>query len=127
MMNINCEISLGELVDKLSILKIKAKNITDSAKLIHVKKEEEILSQTLSSLKLENIEHHLNQMIDVNSKLWKIEDDIRDLERAKDFGEEFIRLARAVYITNDERFNRKNTINTTYKSGLVEVKSYQEY
>ena len=126
-MNINCEISLGELVDKLSILKIKAKNITDSAKLIHVKKEEEILSQTLSSLKLENIEHHLNQMIDVNSKLWKIEDDIRDLERAKDFGEEFIRLARAVYITNDERFNRKNTINTTYKSGLVEVKSYQEY
>jgi len=127
MMNINCEISLGELVDKISILKIKAQNITDPTKLAHVKKEEETLSKTLSSLKLENIDHHLNQMIDVNSELWKIEDDIRDLERAKDFGAEFVRLARAVYVTNDERFKRKNTINTTYKSGLVEVKSYQEY
>ncbi len=126
-MNINCEISLGELVDKISILKIKAQNITDPTKLAHVKKEEETLSKTLSSLKLENIDHHLNQMIDVNSELWKIEDDIRDLERAKDFGAEFVRLARAVYVTNDERFKRKNTINTTYKSGLVEVKSYQEY
>ena len=66
-------------------------------------------------------------MVDVNQKLWKIEDDIRDLERAKNFNEEFIQLARAVYITNDERFKRKNTINTTYKSGLVEVKSYQDY
>lgn len=127
MMNINCEISLGELVDKLSILKIKSQNITDSIKLAHVKKEEESLTQTLNALGLDNIEYHLKQMIDVNSQLWKIEDDIRDLERAKDFGEKFIQLARAVYITNDERFNRKNTINTTYKSGLVEVKSYQEY
>ena len=64
-------------------------------------------------------------MIDVNLKLWKIEDDIRDLERAKTFNQEFIELARQVYITNDERFKRKNTINTIYKSGLVEVKSYQ--
>lgn len=127
MMNILCEISLGELVDKISILKIKAQNISDTTKLAHVKREEETLSKTLSSLQLENIDHHLSQMIDVNSELWKIEDDIRDLERAKDFGAEFVRLARAVYVTNDERFKRKNTINTTYKSGLVEVKSYQEY
>ena len=126
-MNINCEISLGELVDKISILKIKLKNISDIEKLAHVKKEEQTLSETLSALKLDNIDFHMTQMIDVNQKLWKIEDDIRDLERAKNFNEEFIQLARAVYITNDERFKRKNTINTTYKSGLVEVKSYQDY
>lgn len=126
-MNINCEVSLGELVDKISILKIKLEKITDAEKLKHVKKEEETLSKTLASLKLDNIDFHLNQMIDVNLKLWKIEDDIRDLERDKDFGKTFIELARAVYITNDERFRRKNTINTTYKSGLQEVKSYKDY
>lgn len=126
-MNINCEISLGELVDKLSILRIKSQKIHDTEKLVHVRKEEEILSQLLKSLKLENMQHHLDQMIDINLQLWKIEDDIRDLERNKDFGEKFIQLARAVYITNDERFKRKNTINTTYKSGLVEVKSYKDY
>jgi hypothetical protein len=127
MMNINCEISLGELVDKLSILRIKSQKIHDTEKLVHVRKEEEILSQLLKSLKLENMQHHLDQMIDINLQLWVIEDDIRDLERNKDFGEKFIQLARAVYITNDERFKRKNTINTTYKSGLVEVKSYKDY
>jgi Ni/Co efflux regulator RcnB len=66
-------------------------------------------------------------MIEVNSKLWKIEDDIRELERQKRFDDEFIQLARAVYITNDERFRRKNTINNYYNSSLVEVKSYKEY
>lgn len=127
MMNINCEISLGELVDKLSILRIKSSKIHDAEKLVHVKKEEELLAQLLKSLKLENMQHHLDQMIDINLQLWMIEDDIRDLERAKDFGQKFIELARSVYITNDERFKRKNTINTTYKSGLVEVKSYKDY
>lgn len=127
MMNINCEISLGELVDKIAILKIKSQKITDKEKLIHVKREEETLSKTLASLNLDNINYHLDQMIEVNLKLWVIEDDIRDCERDKDFGQKFIDLARAVYITNDERFRRKNTINTTYKSGLVEVKSYKDY
>lgn len=126
-MNIQCEISLGELVDKISILKIKLQKITDSEKLVHVKKEESSLTQTLNSLKLPGIEKHLEQMIEVNLQLWKIEDDIRDLERAKTFNDEFIRLARAVYITNDERFKRKNLINSTYHSGLVEVKSYKDY
>lgn len=126
-MNINCEISLGELVDKISILKIKSQKIQDATKLLHVKKEELILSKTLDELHLENIQFHMDQMIEVNLKLWKIEDDIRDLERDKDFGDAFVQLARAVYITNDERFKRKNTINTTYKSGLVEVKSYKDY
>lgn len=127
MMNIHCEISLGELVDKISILKIKSQEIHDATKLLHVKKEELILSRTLENLHLENIQFHMDQMIEVNLKLWKIEDDIRDLERDKNFGDAFVQLARAVYITNDERFKRKNTINTTYKSGLVEVKSYKDY
>lgn len=126
-MNIECEISLGELVDKISILRIKLKNISDETKLVHVKKEESVLTIKLNALKLDGIDYHLEQMIDVNLKLWKIEDDIRDLERARNFNQEFIELARQVYITNDERFRRKNTINTHYKSGLVEVKSYQEY
>jgi hypothetical protein len=127
MMTVHCEISLGELVDKLSILKIKAQKITDPGKLAHIHKEEETLALTLASLTLQDIKYHLDQMIEVNLKLWKIEDDIRDLEREKNFGKEFIELARAVYITNDERFKRKNTINTIYKSGLVEVKSYKDY
>ena len=90
-------------------------------------KEEKSLSSTLNSLNLENIAFHLDQMIEVNLKLWKIEDDIRDLEREKRFDESFIDLARAVYVTNDERFRRKNIINSTYKSGLIEVKSYKDY
>ncbi len=127
MINIQCEISLGELIDKISILRIKTQMITDSVKLIHVKKEEQLLTATLTSLKLSNIDFHMNQMIEVNKKLWKIEDDIRDLEREKKFDQQFIDLARAVYVTNDERFKRKNLINTTFLSGVVEVKSYQEY
>jgi hypothetical protein len=125
--SIECEISLGELIDKISILKIKLKNIQDQNKLIHVKKEEATLMEKLSSLGLENVDFHLDQLIEVNSLLWKIEDDIRELERQKRFDDEFIKLARAVYVTNDERFRRKNTINSLYNSSLVEVKSYKEY
>ena len=126
-MIIECEISLGELIDKISILKIKLKNIQDPAKLNHVKKEETTLLNKLNSLGLNELDFHLDQMIEVNSQLWKIEDDIRELERQKRFDDEFIQLARAVYITNDERFRRKNTINNYYNSSLVEVKSYKEY
>jgi hypothetical protein len=126
-MIIECEISLGELIDKISILKIKLKNIQDPAKLNHVKREETTLLTKLNSLGLKELEFHLDQMIEVNSQLWKIEDDIRELERQKRFDDEFIQLARAVYITNDERFRRKNTINNYYNSSLVEVKSYKEY
>lgn len=126
-MQIICEISLGELVDKLSILRIKLQKIEDPFKLSHIKKEEFALSTTLHSLNLQNIDHHMQQMIDINLVLWKIEDDIREFERAQNFNQEFIELARLVYITNDDRFKRKNTINSIYKSGLQEVKSYKEY
>lgn len=127
MMIINCEVSLGELVDKLSILKIKSQKISDPEKLIHISKEAESLNKTLNGLNLDGIDFHLEQMIEINLKLWKIEDDIRDCEKNKIFDQVFIELARAVYVTNDERFKRKNVINMNYKSGLVEVKSYQNY
>ncbi|NOT78285.1 MAG: hypothetical protein HOP07_04710 [Bacteriovoracaceae bacterium] len=127
MMIINCEVSLGELVDKLSILKIKSQKISDLEKLIHISKEAESLNKTLNGLNLDGIDFHLEQMIEINLKLWKIEDDIRDCEKNKIFDQVFIELARAVYVTNDERFKRKNVINMNYKSGLVEVKSYQNY
>ena len=126
-MKIECEISLGELVDKLSILRIKLQKIEDLTKIEHIKKEELSLTSTLLSLGLFDIDKNLASMIEINLILWKIEDDIRDLERDQNFNQEFIELARKVYITNDERFRRKNTINSIYKSGLVEVKSYKEY
>ncbi len=126
-MNIKIDVSLGELVDKISILRIKQKFITDQEKLGHVNKEESVLTGTLEELNLDGIEEFLQELVDVNSKLWKIEDDIRDKERNKTFDQEFIELARAVYVTNDQRFDVKNRINSKYQSGLREVKSYQEY
>lgn len=126
-MKIDCEVSLGELIDKLSILLIKERMINDENKLIHVRKEKNVLENILSHLNLKNIDQHLELLTEVNLKLWKIEDDIREKERKKEFDQEFIELARSVYITNDERFKRKNDINSLYQSKLVEVKSYQSY
>jgi hypothetical protein len=126
-MKIECEISVGELVDKLSILRIKLERISNSEKLGHIKKEEFILSRTLNALNLPDIQYHVNQMIEINSRLWNIEDEIREFENDQNFGKEFVEAARLVYKTNDERFERKNTINTIYKSSLVEVKSYIKY
>ena len=126
-MKIECEVSLGELIDKLSILLIKEMMIKDQEKLKHIKLEKNVLENILTGLKLKNVEEHLQSLTDINLKLWKIEDDIREKERAKKFDQEFIELARAVYITNDERFRRKNIVNQTYSSKIVEVKSYKEY
>jgi hypothetical protein len=126
-MKIECEVSLGELVDKITILLIKEKMITDPNKLIHIRAEKNVLENILSQLNLNNIEYHLQGLMDINLKLWKIEDDIRDCERDKKFDDHFIKLARAVYVTNDERFKKKNEINQTFSSKLVEVKSYKEY
>jgi hypothetical protein len=126
-MKIDCEISLGELIDKISILLIKEKMISDPLKLKHVRSEKNVLENKLNQLKLHNIDYHLQQLTEVNLALWKIEDDIREKEFKKEFDQKFIELARAVYITNDERFIRKNKINKEYDSNLVEVKSYKEY
>ena len=127
-MLINTPISLGELVDKISILIIKQKNITDETKLDHVKKELDFLQKTLMNyVQHEEINNYLESLININSKLWNIEDDIRECERKKLFDQTFIDLARSVYFTNDERAKVKNDINKTFGSELVEVKSYEEY
>ena len=127
-MLINTPISLGELVDKISILIIKQKNITDETKLDHVKKEIDFLQKTLMNyVQQEEINNYLENLININSKLWNIEDDIRECERKKLFDQTFIDLARSVYFTNDERAKVKNDINKTFGSELVEVKSYEEY
>ena len=127
-MLINTPISLGELVDKVSILIIKQKNITDENKLDHVKKELDFLQKVLINyVKKEEINDYLENLININSKLWNIEDDIRECERKKLFDQTFIDLARSVYFTNDERAKVKNDINKTFGSELVEVKSYKEY
>ena len=127
-MLINTPISLGELVDKISILIIKEKNITDETKLDHVKKELNFLQKTIMNyVQQEEINNYLDNLININSKLWNIEDDIRECERKKLFDQTFIDLARSVYFTNDERAKVKNDINKTFGSELVEVKSYEEY
>jgi len=127
-MLINTPISLGELVDKISILMIKLKNITDETKLDHVKKELDFLEKTLMNyVQQKEINNYLENLININSKLWNIEDNIRECERKKLFDQKFIDLARSVYFTNDERAKVKNDINKTFGSELVEVKSYEEY
>jgi len=127
-MLINTPISLGEIVDKISILIIKQKNIADETKLDHVKKELDFLQKTLMNyVQKEEINIYLENLININSKLWNIEDDIRECERKKLFDQTFIDLARSVYFTNDERAKVKNDINKAFGSELVEVKSYEEY
>jgi len=127
-MLINTPISLGELVDKISILLIKQKNINDKSKILHVNKELDYLKSTLEKkIKKEEINNYLDQLVKINSQLWKIEDDIRECERKKIFDQTFIELARSVYFTNDKRANVKSDINIKFGSELVEVKSYEKY
>ncbi|EQC50116.1 PF14063 domain protein [Bacteriovorax sp. BSW11_IV] len=126
-MEVSCPVSLGELVDKISILRIKKVNIADKIKLEAVFREEKLLSEILISLSLSEIDNYLEKLVEINSRLWKIEDDIREKERSKQFDEQFIELARLVYITNDQRFAVKNDINQKFGSAVKEVKSYEEY
>ena len=126
-MLIECQISLGELVDKISILRIKKQFIKNQALLKHVEFEDHVLTERLTQLQLTDIDDYLLQLIEINTRLWKIEDEIREKEKKQDFHSEFIRLARSVYMTNDERFKIKNSINQRFGSLVKEVKSYKEY
>ena len=127
-MIINTPVSLGELVDKISILHIKNINIKDDEKLKLIREELELLNQTLNKhIKKNDIQNYLNLLIEINSKLWVIEDDIRDCERNKKFDQTFIDLARSVYFTNDKRSEVKLEINKKFGSKIIEVKSYEEY
>ena len=127
-MIINTPVSLGELVDKISILHIKNINIKDDEKLKLIREELELLNQTLNKhIKKNDIQNYLDSLIEINSKLWVIEDDIRDCERKKKFDQTFIDLARSVYFTNDKRSEVKLEINKKFGSQIIEVKSYEEY
>ena len=127
-MIINIPTSIGELVDKISILIVKQKNITDQDKLSQVNKELNFLQDTLSNhLTNEEIDIYLNNLVDVNSRLWIIEDNIRECERKKSFNQEFIKLARSVYITNDERAKIKLEMNNHTGSKIKEIKEYTSY
>ena len=124
------EVSNGELLDKLSILELKLKNIKDDKKLINIKNEHGGLSPLCNNL-FNNYGNELRSLFaklsEINAELWKIEDDIRECERNKDFGDEFVLLARAVYFTNDKRSDVKKSINLLTESGFVEEKSYEDY
>ena len=121
------EVSHGEIVDKLSILNIKKDNIVDEVKLANINKEYLYLHEIVfSDLNISHDEDYL-RLLEVNKKLWGIEDKIRDKERNKEFDDEFIELARLVYYTNDIRANIKKEINVKYESAFVEEKSYNKY
>jgi len=122
------EISNGELLDKFSILEIKMGNISDPSKLTNIENEyRELISDCTDLLRNSTISSLYAELKSINQKLWIVEDDIRECERRKDFGQEFISLAREVYFTNDERARVKKEINLASGSSLVEEKSYQAY
>jgi len=122
------EVSNGEILDKYSILTIKANLIKDKNKLENIKKELESLTESVVGiLDIPGIVDFYGELLSVNYKLWEIEDNIRDCERSKDFGERFIDLARLVYITNDRRAEIKKQINLVSGSELIEEKSYEKY
>jgi len=124
----NIEVSHGEIVDKLTILQIKKENITDPIKLDNIVKEYDyLLSIVENDLNISTLSPEYLELLSINKELWVIEDDIRDKERVKEFDEDFIRLARSVYYTNDVRAKIKKEINLKYSSGFVEEKSYQSY
>jgi hypothetical protein len=121
----NIEVSIGEVVDKWTILSIKALNITDKDKLVNVFKERNYLN---TAIEPEILHDPLtDQLLVVNKNLWNVEDRLRDCERDKIFDDHFVQLARSVYILNDKRASIKKEINMKYGSDFVEEKSYQPY
>jgi Family of unknown function (DUF6165) len=127
--DIQVPISPGELIDKITILRIKAARITDAGKRANVKLELELLERVWQEcgLPITQVAADEAALQDVNTRLWDIEDRIRDEERAQRFGPEFIALARSVYVENDERAQLKKRINLALGSRIVEEKSYQPY
>ncbi len=124
------EVSNGELLDKLTILELKLSNISDVQKLTNIQKEHDELNPLAGQLfdsYGEELKNLYKQLAEINSELWTIEDDIRECERNKDFGSDFVSLARAVYFTNDKRSEIKKSINSLTGSGFVEEKSYEDY
>ena len=122
-------ISPGEVIDRLTILEIKSQRIVEKAKLVNVRHELGKLSEAAKTAipDTEEMRALRAELRAVNEKLWVIEDDIRDCERQRDFGDNFIALARAVYKTNDQRAAIKRRINEALGSDLIDEKSYSPY
>ncbi len=129
MNEIKVPISPGELLDKITILKIKSQRMADPKKLENVRAELQALEQiwNASPHAAVDVARDVQALLAVNERLWTIEDDIRNKERAKSFDAEFVRLARAVYIENDERAAIKRRLNVALGSALIEEKSYADY
>lgn len=125
---INIPVSVGELIDKLSILQIKKTRISDSEKLQHINNEFELLynlsAEYLNHMLIENLYHEL---VKINSHLWEIRNRLKILEKNSRFEGEFIDFSRKYYITNDKRFELKNEINSITSSEILEVKEYVDY
>ena len=121
------EISAGELVDKITILEIKKAKIANKKKLEDINKELVSLNKMFKKFipDKSNIKNHMDQLKNINSKLWDIEDGKRELEKKQDFSEKFVELARSVYKFNDQRAKIKSEINKTLGSNIKEVKSYE--
>ena len=128
-MLLSIPVSVGEIMDKITIHEIKAERILDAEKLANVTAELDTLRPlvTHDALNTASIKALVAELKDINEALWDIEDDIREREYAKDFGEAFIALARAVYVTNDKRAEVKKQINLATGSTLIEEKSYEDY
>jgi hypothetical protein len=129
MTEIKVPVSPGELLDKITILRIKSARMRDAAKLANVRTELAELERVwhASPYAAVDVADDVSALLAVNERLWTIEDDIRDKERAQTFDGDFVRLARAVYIENDERAAIKRRLNMTLGSSLIEEKSYAEY
>ena len=121
-------VSIGELIDKFTILLIKKSKINNEEKLNKVLTEIDYLKSNVENIKKKyKINDLFDNLININTKLWNIEDNIRIKEKNKEFDSEFIELARSVYFTNDERAFIKNEINKKTESNIFEVKSYEDY
>ena len=128
-MLIHVPLSVGEVLDKITILEIKSERISDLAKLKNIHNELSELRPLVASepFSSDEIQVLFSELKAINEELWVIEDDIREQERNKNFGDVFIALARAVYVTNDRRADVKKRINLATGSALVEEKSYEDY
>ncbi len=126
---IHIPMSPGELLDKITILEIKSERIDDPQKVANVRTELDLLNATWRKAVPadETVQRLHRELKAINEELWVIEDDIRDKERAKEFDDRFIELARAVYVTNDKRAAAKKELNLHLGSTIVEEKSYQDY
>ena len=128
-MQLQVPVSVGEVLDKITILQIKLVHISDAAKRANIQNELDALLPLVAgdAFITDQMQGLMAELKSVNKALWDIEDDIREKEAAKSFDAEFIRLARAVYVTNDKRAEIKKQINLATGSALVEEKSYESY